>query len=179
VVSVENDLTWFNRLRPRIASENFEYIFEPRERYADGIHDFETTFDVIIVDGADRSACALSAIKHIRHYGGTLLIVDNSDWYPSLIARIRGELGWVQADFHGFGPINSYTWTTSIFFNPNTANALYTSNRLQEGAAQANTICLHPRDPALPVRAESARSPLLAMATHRQGDHQRPRVLDR
>ena len=26
----------------------------------------------------------------------------------------------IEVDFHGFGPINNYTWTTSIFFNRNT-----------------------------------------------------------
>lgn len=47
-----------------------------------------------------------------------MLILDNSDWYPSTIKYLQKNLNWVQIDFHGFGPINSYTWTTSIFVNP-------------------------------------------------------------
>jgi hypothetical protein len=47
-----------------------------------------------------------------------MLILDNSDWYPNSVSFLQGELGWIQADFHGFGPINNYTWTTSVFLNP-------------------------------------------------------------
>ncbi len=46
-----------------------------------------------------------------------MLIFDNSDWYPKAINYIRECLNWVQIDFHGFGPINDYTWTTTIFIN--------------------------------------------------------------
>ena len=47
-----------------------------------------------------------------------MLILDNSDRYPNKLKFLKEKLGWMQIDFHGFGPINSYTWTTSIFINP-------------------------------------------------------------
>ena len=47
-----------------------------------------------------------------------MLIFDNSDWYPKTISKLDDRLKhWVQVDFSGFGPINGYTWTTSIFIN--------------------------------------------------------------
>ena len=50
--------------------------------------------------------------------GAIMLILDNSDRYPNKLKFLKEKLGWMQIDFHGFGPINSYTWTTSIFINP-------------------------------------------------------------
>lgn len=47
-----------------------------------------------------------------------MLILDNSDWYPKSVKYLQESLGWMQADFHGFGPINNYTSTTSVFINP-------------------------------------------------------------
>jgi hypothetical protein len=45
-----------------------------------------------------------------------MIIFDNTDWYPNSTRLIR-EKGFHQVDFNGFGPINNYCWTTSIFFN--------------------------------------------------------------
>lgn len=47
-----------------------------------------------------------------------MLILDNADWYPKSVEFIQDNFCWMQVDFHGFGPINDYTWTTSIFINP-------------------------------------------------------------
>jgi hypothetical protein len=47
-----------------------------------------------------------------------MLIFDNSDWYPNTVRFLQEKLGWMQIDFHGYGPINNYTWTTSILMNP-------------------------------------------------------------
>jgi len=46
-----------------------------------------------------------------------MVIFDNSDWYPKTIEFLRNTLDWIEVDFHGFGPINDYTWTTTIFIN--------------------------------------------------------------
>jgi len=45
------------------------------------------------------------------------VIFDNSDWYPNAIRYLRQNLGWIQVDFHGFGPIADFTTTTTIFFD--------------------------------------------------------------
>lgn len=40
----------------------------------------------------------------------------SADWYPntSKLLRLRGDL--IEVDMNGFGPINEYTWTTSLYF---------------------------------------------------------------
>ena len=49
---------------------------------------------------------------------GVMRVIDNSDRYPNAVRFLQEKLGWMQTDFHGYGPINDYTWTTSIFMNP-------------------------------------------------------------
>jgi len=48
-----------------------------------------------------------------------LVILDNSDRYKETSKYLREELDLIEVDFHGFGPINNYTWTTSIFLSRN------------------------------------------------------------
>jgi hypothetical protein len=45
---------------------------------------------------------------------GGLLVLDNADWYPRICARLRSP-GMVEIDFHGFGPVDDYTWCSSVF----------------------------------------------------------------
>jgi hypothetical protein len=112
VISVESDPCWAERVRSR-APENLRVIgplsgtdyvlalLEPGEK-----------FEVIVVDGKQREACALAALDHLAE--GGLLVLDNADWYPQICASLR-QRGMLEVDFHGFGPVNDYTWTTSIF----------------------------------------------------------------
>ena len=65
-----------------------------------------------------------------------MLILDNSDWYPNSVAFLQENLRWIQIDFHGFGPIDNYTWTTSIFVNPARHNELCYRNVLKSQCAQ-------------------------------------------
>jgi len=70
-----------------------------------------------------------------KNRGGVIVIFDNSDWYPKTVEFLRENLGWVQIDFHGFGPINNYTWTTSLFVNPQRHHELKYSRSLASNCA--------------------------------------------
>jgi hypothetical protein len=70
-------------------------------------------YDIIVVDGKQRVQCCSAALSRLRK--GGIIILDNSDWYPQLCSSLR-DRQFIQIDFHGHGPINAYTWTTSIFF---------------------------------------------------------------
>ncbi len=64
-----------------------------------------------------------------------MLIFDNSDWYPNAVRYLKEKLRWIQIDFHGYGPINNYTWTTSIFVNPARYYKLRCSSALKSECA--------------------------------------------
>lgn len=113
VISVEDDSIWFERIRSDISDSSVKYLLK------NGKHDYvssaEFAADIFIVDGKHRRECA----EHIMKYkDGLMIILDNSDWYPKTVDFLQECLGWVQIDFHGFGPINDYTWTTTLFINP-------------------------------------------------------------
>ncbi len=48
-----------------------------------------------------------------------MVILDNSDWYRETAKYLRENLDMIEVDFHSFGPINDYTWTTSVFLSRN------------------------------------------------------------
>jgi hypothetical protein len=51
---------------------------------------------------------------HWRPWG--VIVLDNADWYPGTCAMLRAT-NLIQFDFSGFGPVNPYTWTTSLFLH--------------------------------------------------------------
>jgi hypothetical protein len=120
VISVESDAEWHGRISAAAQSmSNFDYrLAKGKEDYvlASGL----ANADVVVIDGKYRFECA----RHLIDGLGTgalrakMIIFDNSDWYPRSIFELSKRLGWTQVDFAGFGPINDYTWTTSVFLAP-------------------------------------------------------------
>lgn len=112
VTSVESEREWTEWLKHR-APANLQVIGPVTgSEYVSRALEAATVFQVIVVDGKQREACAAAAVPHLAK--GGLLILDNSDWYPQICAALR-ERGLHEIDFHGFGPVNDYAWTTSIF----------------------------------------------------------------
>jgi hypothetical protein len=121
VTSIEDNELWYEKIKYSLKGQNVEYHLEKdRKKYFTFA---KNDFQIFIVDGKYRPECSshiVNLIKKKRERGGNsiMLIFDNSDWYPNTMRFLQEKLGWMQIDFHGFGPINNYTWTTSIFMNP-------------------------------------------------------------
>ena len=112
VVSVENDAAWHRAIATRTPGNlDLQLVTDP-ERFAAALEATGRTFDVIVVDGVRRAACARAAVPRLKSDG--LLILDNSDWYPKTTRWLR-EQDLIQVDFTGLGPFNYYTWTTSLY----------------------------------------------------------------
>jgi len=43
-----------------------------------------------------------------------MIILGNSEHHPRIVKKLEKE-GFTRIDFTGFGPINPYTWSTSVF----------------------------------------------------------------
>jgi hypothetical protein len=131
VFSVEDDPLWFARVKNKINTDNIFYDIKAEKHLY--LANLNKRYDITIIDGKYRPECADHYLNFID--GGFMLIFDNSDWYPEVIDKIRQSLKWVEIDFHGFGPINMYTWTTSIFINPDKINKIkYKKNLSSVGA---------------------------------------------
>jgi hypothetical protein len=117
VKSVESNQTWYETVKSDLAENQDVLLFSDKNDYVNSIHSNNQSFDVIVIDGFYRYNCALESVKCLN--AGGMIILDNSDWYPST-ARILRENDFLQTDFIGWGPINSYAWCTSIFTKGNT-----------------------------------------------------------
>jgi hypothetical protein len=100
VVSVEHDRQWFSRIP--VAPNLTTLLRETAETYTD----IDGQFDVVVIDGAFRSACHAQVLR----WNPRIIIVDNTDWFPSLAS----VTGYTRMDFTGPGPINHYCWTTTV-----------------------------------------------------------------
>lgn len=113
VISLEDNKDWFDKIKA-LKPENLTLIFAEGDEYVNKIRSQNKKFDIIVIDASQRIDCAIIALDYLAL--GGLIILDNSDWYKNSAKVIR-ENNMIQVDFHGFGPINNYTWTTSIFFS--------------------------------------------------------------
>lgn len=114
VTSVENDQNWYFLIKKSQEKNQEIVLIENVEEYVTSILKKNQKYDLVIIDGEVRFACAQMAVQCLKK--GGLIILDNSDWYPDTSKFLR-ESGLIQVDFTGMGPINYYTWTTSLFLN--------------------------------------------------------------
>jgi len=115
LISIEHDQDWFNKIKNNIKSNQKLFLRKNKDEYVQSINEFESEFDILIIDGVYRQDCAKEVKNKLNRESG-IVILDNSDWYAGTAEFLRDSMDMIQVDFHGFGPINDYTWTTSIFF---------------------------------------------------------------
>lgn len=115
VYSVEHDKEWYEKVQKSIADNQVIEFCEMESEYVNAITRVAGKVDVIVIDGLHRQACAEQVQTHLSD--GGIVILDNADWHQKTSRYLREHLDLLQVDFHGFGPINPYTSTTSIFFS--------------------------------------------------------------
>ena len=116
LVSVEDDEKWYQKVSTQLHPEVRYRLFYGRDEYIRSIHEEDEMFDVVAIDGCYRYECTAEAVKRIT--SNAMIILDNSDWYPEA-AKLLRDSDLIQVDMAGFGPINAYTWTTSLFLTRN------------------------------------------------------------
>ncbi|MEO0055654.1 MAG: hypothetical protein RLZZ50_1601 [Verrucomicrobiota bacterium] len=114
VVSVESDPGWHSHLDSRRGPNVRLQLETDPARYVSALGREGEPFDIIVVDGLERLACSRAAPGMLRP--GGLVVLDNADWHPGSAAALRAA-GLLQVDMTGFGPVNGYSWTTSLFFH--------------------------------------------------------------
>lgn len=122
VISVEHEEKWYQKVKESVESNQKLLLKKDDETYEvmDELAS-DVKFDVIIIDGIRRIECSKIVSQYLNKTAedGYMVILDNSDWYKNTAEYLRRELDLIEIDFHGFGPINNYTWTTSIFLSRN------------------------------------------------------------
>jgi hypothetical protein len=113
VTSVEKDEAWYRRLAKQLP-DNCTVSWHPHDTdYIEAIKRADKRYDIIVIDGAVRYPCAEAALNCLTGRG--MFLLDNTEWYPETARMIR-KAGFSQIDFSGFGPINAFPSTSSLFF---------------------------------------------------------------
>ena len=116
VVSVESNPEWHAKVLGMVDGHRITlHLASEQDAYVHSLRAQGNKFDLIVVDGIHRGLCTREAVDCLRP--GGMIILDNADWYPKATAFLR-DAGFIQVDMSGFGPINDFTWTTSLFFHP-------------------------------------------------------------
>jgi hypothetical protein len=117
VVSVEHDKNWFDMIYAGKPS-NSELIFcelEDDGKYCRMAGSFDEKFQIIIVDGRDRSNCCKQSLSALAADG--VLILDDSErpQYQDAIRHMK-ELGYKELPFTGIAPGSFIYKSTSVFY---------------------------------------------------------------
>ncbi|MCX8125313.1 MAG: FkbM family methyltransferase [Spirochaetes bacterium] len=150
VISVESDQFWFKYWDEKLGNNHKFFFKTEMQGYVNTIYYDALLYDVIVIDGKYRYNCAKEAIKCIKD--GGIIILDNTDWFPNT-AKLLRDNGFIQVDFIGAGPINSYPWCTSIFFK----NKINIPRKRHEIKVQGGLIKNSDDDFCLPYKEESSR----------------------
>ncbi|MEP7300810.1 MAG: class I SAM-dependent methyltransferase [Caldimonas sp.] len=116
VTSCEHDTQWHRMMKERLpAAVKYIHADVSTGDYARQIQQQHETFDIVVIDGRDRVQCARFSAAALATRG--VIVWDNSDrpdyrdGYEFLVNQ-----GFRRVDFWGMGPINTYEWSTSIFY---------------------------------------------------------------
>ena len=128
VFSVEDNKIWYKKIKSLSKSNHSLKFASNKSDYIQNFKDLIIS-DIIVIDGSFRKECAEYLVSKVipNSVKLSLIIFDNSDRYPNTLSYIDEKIKWHRVDFCGFGPINPYTWVTSIYLCPN--NILSRKNR--------------------------------------------------
>jgi hypothetical protein len=117
VVSCEHDQAWYQQMS-ELVPNNVKLLYREHDdsgSYAQSIVDEGEFFDVVVIDGRERLACADASLPFLSV--GGVLVWDDTDRerYKSGILSLR-ESGFRQIDFVGIGPMLTAMKCTSIFY---------------------------------------------------------------
>ena len=132
VLAIENDHMFSKMITSRITTENAKVRFLSKSNaYIDsGIVEFNPT--IIVIDGAYRYKCTKHVLSLLPKLNNLkILVFDNSDGYPNAIELIQNQRELFEIKFSGFGPINNYSWVTSIIVNLTNIKLLNRNSKFQ------------------------------------------------
>ena len=113
----EHDAHWYETTRARLPSNAslIHHLLEPDGDYCRAAGATHSKYDIVVIDGRDRVNCARHSLTALKAAG--VFIWDNSD-RPEFDEgmQVMASHGFRCLDFEGLGPVNPYTWRTSILY---------------------------------------------------------------
>jgi hypothetical protein len=117
VVSCEHDAQWYERLRGQLPANVTYRLLEASAEgpYVRASTEYRDAFDIVIIDGAERTRCCRNCTGALKRDG--VILWDNSDreeWREGY--EFLAGLGFRRLDFTGMGPSSNVGWGTTIFY---------------------------------------------------------------
>jgi precorrin-6B methylase 2 len=120
IISCEHEKNWIQKLSPMLPQNALliHHNLEPGSDYENSILQYNSSFDIIIIDGRKRVECVKNSVHKLTSNG--VIIWDNSDLteYNEAYEYLK-NCGFRRIDFHGMGPIQTSAWSTAIFYRQN------------------------------------------------------------
>jgi len=118
ITSVEFDKSWFEKMEESLKDKgNCSIIFrDGREQYIEAVKEFgDERFDIIIVDGRDRTECVKHIIPFLSDDG--VIILDDS-WKAKFddVFEFFKENGFKELSFTGLKPGGIIVDKTTVFY---------------------------------------------------------------
>ena len=115
VCSIEHDKAWFDKMKNALPSNVEYYNIIVEDGYPEFINSKKEKYDIIIIDGRERVACAKNAIPNLKEDG--IIIWDNSLRSKYLEGlNFLEDQGFKRIDFKGLNPGGTVLTVTSIFY---------------------------------------------------------------
>lgn len=104
VVSVEDNPVYFQMMSQKLSKfglKNITYTLRDGSAYCKYIHEFETQFDLVFVDGRFRKQCLQECFDRAKY----AILLDNSDaeHYQGAYEVMKSFTEGTLIDFHSFG----------------------------------------------------------------------------
>ncbi len=117
VYSVEHDLKWHDNLSKQLP-ENVKLIFQRPELlddYSKVALNTGKKFDLVLIDGIERSNCAIQSFGAIKSNGIVLIDDSEREEYANAI-QFYMERGYKKLEFWGHQPITMYKKCTLLLY---------------------------------------------------------------
>jgi hypothetical protein len=122
VHAIEDDKEWFTRVRDDLPANVDLRFAGSEEEYLASIGERGEKFDIVVIDGSFRNACARVCLDAMRP--DAVVVWDNTEEPNSFgegLEYLRKK-GFNKIDFHGLGPLNMHAWATSVLYRPKKNN---------------------------------------------------------
>jgi hypothetical protein len=116
VLSIEHNAEWQRKISTDLPAHATATLIEDPLAYSTLKETAPAeTFDVLIIDGEERNACARTAVTRAKP--SSIIVFDNSDRKSVGDGMTYlADSGWKRIDFFGLLPSYAYRTCTSIFF---------------------------------------------------------------
>ena len=117
VISVESDPVWYEYVNTKIPDNATVHLIDPYDKrtYCRFIRECKINFDIVVIDGKDRSDC-VEVARDCLSSAGVIILDDTQDGEYESATKVLEKDGFKRLDMKGLKPGGVRSYTTSVFY---------------------------------------------------------------